>query len=306
MAKYIIKRVLISIPVLIGVVFVIFFMLNVVPGDPVTLMMGEHIKPDLIEAFRERMGLDDPFIVQFFNYLKNALQGDFGMSYKLKREVSDLIFQAFPQTVKLTLSAAMVAWLIGIPSGIIAAVKQNTLIDRGFMTFSLMGVSMPVFWAGLLMQYVFAYKLGWLPVTGYKTWQSFIMPSLVLGWSSAGTIARLTRSNLLEIMKNDFIRTARAKGLRETTVVVGHALKNAMLPVVTMMAIQVSSLLGGAVMTESIFGIPGLGRVAVSAIGDRDMPLLQGTIIFTTMLIIAGNLIADLMYSVLDPRIRCE
>jgi len=174
------------------------------------------------------------------------------------------------------------------------------------MTFSLMGVSMPVFWAGLLLQYVFAYKLGWLPVTGYKTWQAMIMPSLVLGWSSAGTIARLTRSNLLEIMKNDFIRTARAKGLKEGTVVVGHALKNAMLPVVTMMAIQVSSLLGGAVMTESIFGIPGLGRVAVSAIGDRDMPLLQGTIIFTTMLIIAGNLIADLLYSVLDPRIRVE
>lgn len=306
MARYILKRVLISIPVLIGVVFVIFFMLNVVPGDPVTLMMGEHIKPDLIEAFRERMGLDDPFVVQFFNYLKNAVQGDFGMSYKLNREVSGLIFQAFPHTLKLTLWAALVAWIIGIPAGILSAVKQNTLVDRGFMTFSLMGVSMPVFWAGLLLQYVFAYKLGWLPVTGYKTWQAMIMPSLVLGWSSAGTIARLTRSNLLEIMKNDFIRTARAKGLKEGTVVVGHALKNAMLPVVTMMAIQVSSLLGGAVMTESIFGIPGLGRVAVSAIGDRDMPLLQGTIIFTTMLIIAGNLIADLLYSVLDPRIRVE
>lgn len=306
MARYILKRVLISIPVLIGVVFVIFFMLNVVPGDPVTLMMGEHIKPALIEAFRERMGLDDPFIVQFFNYLKNALRGDFGMSYKLNREVSGLIFQAFPHTLKLTLWAALVAWIIGIPAGIVSAVKQNTLVDRGFMTFSLMGVSMPVFWAGLLLQYVFAYKLGWLPVTGYKTWQAMIMPSLVLGWSSAGTIARLTRSNLLEIMKNDFIRTARAKGLKEGTVVVGHALKNAMLPVVTMMAIQVSGLLGGAVMTESIFGIPGLGRVAVSAIGDRDMPLLQGTIIFTTMLIIAGNLIADLLYSVLDPRIRVE
>lgn len=306
MARYILKRVLISIPVLIGVVFVIFFMLNVVPGDPVTLMMGEHIKPALIEAFRERMGLDDPFIVQFFNYLKNALHGDFGMSYKLNREVSGLIFQAFPHTLRLTLWAALVAWIIGIPAGIVSAVKQNTLVDRGFMTFSLMGVSMPVFWAGLLLQYVFAYKLGWLPVTGYKTWQAMIMPSLVLGWSSAGTIARLTRSNLLEIMKNDFIRTARAKGLKEGTVVVGHALKNAMLPVVTMMAIQVSGLLGGAVMTESIFGIPGLGRVAVSAIGDRDMPLLQGTIIFTTMLIIAGNLIADLLYSVLDPRIRVE
>ena len=304
MAKYVVKRILVSIPVLLGVVLIIFLMLNVVPGDPVTLMMGEHIKPELIEMFRERMHLDDPVLVRFITYVKDALHGDFGISYKLNREISDLIMIAFPHTIKLTVFAALVAWIIGIPAGIISAVKQNTIIDRIFMGFSLLGVSMPVFLVGLLMQYVFAYKLGVLPVTGYSSFRYFIMPAIVLGWSSAGTIARLVRSNLLEILKNDFIRTARAKGLKENAIIIGHAMKNAMLPVVTMMAIQVSGLLGGAVMTESIFGIPGIGRICFDAIDARDMPLLQGSVIFMTTIVIIGNLVADLLYSFLDPRIR--
>ena len=306
MSKYILKRILISIQVLIGVIFIIFIMLNVVPGDPITLMMGEHIKPDLIEQFRVRMGLDDPVIIRFFKYIINAIQGDLGMSYKLKRDVTDLIKDAFPNTVKLALFAAVIAWIVGIPAGIISAIKQNTIIDRLFMSVSLFGVSMPVFWGALLLQYVFAYKLKVFPVSGYKTWMHLALPAIVLGWSSAGTIARLTRSSLLEIMQNDFIRTARAKGASESIVVVGHALKNALLPVVTMMAIQISSLLSGAVITESIFSIPGIGRLAVDAISNRDMPLLQGTVLFTTVLIIGGNLVADILYSVIDPRIRCE
>jgi len=304
--NYIIKRILIAIPVLIGVMLIIFLLLNVVPGDPITLMMREHIKPELIERMREQMGLDDPVMVRFFTYLKDALRGDFGVSYKLNRNVTDLIVNAFPHTLRLSIFAALIAWFIGIPTGIISAIKQNTLIDRFFMSFSLMGVSMPVFWAALMLQYVFAFKLKMLPVSGYETWKHLLMPAIVLGWSSAGTIARLTRSSLLEIMKNDFVRTARAKGLREMGVVVGHALKNAMLPVVTMMAIQVASLLSGAVITESVFGIPGIGRLAVNSIQNRDMPLLQGTVVFTTILIIAGNLIADILYSVIDPRIRVE
>lgn len=306
MSKYILKRILISIPVLIGVIFIIFIMLNVVPGDPITLMMGEHIKPDLIEQFRVRMGLDDPVIIRFFKYIINAIQGDLGMSYKLKRDVTDLIKDEFPNTVKLALFAAVIAWIVGIPAGIISAIKQNTIIDRLFMSVSLFGVSMPVFWGALLLQYVFAYKLKVFPVSGYKTWMHLALPAIVLGWSSAGTIARLTRSSLLEIMQNDFIRTARAKGASESIVVVGHALKNALLPVVTMMAIQISSLLSGAVITESIFSIPGIGRLAVDAISNRDMPLLQGTVLFTAVLIIGGNLVANILYSVIDPRIRCE
>ncbi|MDR1514212.1 MAG: ABC transporter permease [Synergistaceae bacterium] len=306
MGRFIVNRILISVPVLIGVALILFLLLNVVPGDPVTVMMGEHIKPNLIEVFRERMRLDDPVLVRFARYIAGALRGDFGISYKLNREVGGLIAQSFPHTIKLSVYAALVAWLIGIPAGLFSAVKSNTLIDRAFMGFSLLGVSLPVFWAGLLMQYLFAYKLRWLPVNGYYSLKYFIMPAIVLGWGSAGTVARLTRSNLLEIMKNDFIRTARAKGLKESAVVTGHALKNAMLPVVTIMAMQVASLLGGAVMTESIFGIPGLGLIAVRAISMRDMPLLQGTILFSTALVIAGNLIADLLYGFLDPRIRVE
>ena len=306
MGRYIVKRILTTIPVLIGVMLVIFIMLSVIPGDPVTVMMKEHVKPELIEKLKESKGLDDPALVRFFRYLWDALHGDLGVSYKLNLNVTDLIMDAFPHTVKLTVFAALVAWAIGIPAGIFSAIKKNTIIDRLFMSGSLIGVSMPVFWAALLLQYIFAFKLGWVPVSGYRTLSHMILPAIVLGWSSAGTIARLTRSNLLEIMRNDYIRTARAKGLRERAVVVKHALKNAMLPVVTVMAIQVASLLSGAVITETIFGIPGVGRLAVDAIGNRDMPLLQGTVLFTTVLIILGNLVADLLYSVLDPKIRVE
>ena len=306
MGRYIVKRILTTIPVLVGVMLVIFIMLSVIPGDRVTVMMKEHVKPELIEKLKESKGLDDPALVRFFRYLWDALHGDLGVSYKLNRNVTDLIMDAFPHTVKLTVFAALVAWAIGIPAGIFSAIKKNTIIDRLFMSGSLIGVSMPVFWAALLLQYIFAFKLGWVPVSGYRTLSHMILPAIVLGWSSAGTIARLTRSNLLEIMRNDYIRTARAKGLRERAVVVKHALKNAMLPVVTVMAIQVASLLSGAVITETIFGIPGVGRLAVDAIGNRDMPLLQGTVLFTTVLIILGNLVADLLYSVLDPKIRVE
>ena len=307
MAKKIIQRILISIPVLIGVVLLIFLMLQVVPGNPVAIMMGEHIKQDVIDRMTEIYGLDQPVLVQFGKYLINMLHGDLGVSYKLSRPVTSLILDAFPYTVKLALAAAAVAWLIGIPAGILSAVKKNSLVDRLFMGTSLLGVSMPVFWAALLFQYVFAYKLGWFPVSGVDGGiKSYVLPAIVLGWSSAGTIARLTRSNLLEALEEDYIRTAWAKGLTQTGVIVGHAFKNALLPVITMMAIQVASLLSGAVITETVFAIPGIGRLAVSAISNRDMPLLQGTVIFTTALIILGNLVADVLYSVIDPRIRTD
>ncbi len=306
MFRKVMKRTLVSIPVLIGVMLIVFLMLNVVPGDPISVMMKEHVKKEVVEKMTKEMGLNDPVMVRFFRYLWNALHGDFGISYKLNRPVGDLILSAFPYTLKLAIAAAFVAWFIGIPAGIISAIKQNTIIDRLFMGVSLVGVSMPVFWAALLFQYFFSYKIKLLPVSGVTSWQGYILPAIVLGWSSAGTIARLTRSNLLEILQEDFIRTARAKGLKESGVIIGHAFKNALLPVVTVMAIQVASLLSGAVITESIFCVPGIGRLAVDSITSRDMPLLQGTVLFTTILIIAGNLVADVLYSIIDPRIRAE
>ena len=302
--KNIVKRILISIPVLIGVILIIFIMLRIVPGNPVTTMMGEHVNEAVIEKVSREMGLDQPLYIQFFKYIGNALHGDFGTSYRLNRNVTSIILESFPNTIKLSVCAAVVAWIIGIVSGIVAAIKQNKLLDRLFMGGALIGVSMPVFMTALFLQYTLAFKLKIFPVSGYNSLACMVLPAIVLGWNSAGSIARMTRSNLLEVMQDDYIRTARAKGLREYGVIVGHALKNAMLPVVTMMALQISSMLSGAVITESIFGVPGIGRLAVNAIETRDMPLLQGTVVFTTILVIVGNLVADLLYSVLDPRIR--
>lgn len=301
MGKYIAKRVLISIPVIIGVILIIFFMLNVIPGDPVTVMMKEHVKPDVIENLRKSMNLDDPILVRFGKYIVGALHGDLGTSYKLNRPVSSLIFEMLPNTVLLAVLAALISWFIGIPVGVLSAVKKNSLADRFSMGFALCGVSMPVFFIALLLQYFFQ---SILPVSGINSWKCWILPSIVLGWGAAGSIARLTRSSLLGVLKSDYIRTARAKGLREILVVFRHALKNALLPVITVMAIQVADLMSGAVITETIFGIPGIGRLSVTAIENRDMPLLQGTVIFTTVIIIFGNLIADVLYSVVDPRIR--
>lgn len=304
MLTYVIKRIAISIPVLIGITALLFVMLNVIPGDPVALLMKEHASPDVIARVRAQMHLDDPLITRYFRFLFAAVQGDLGTSIKLNRSVTTLIMNAFPNTLLLAACAAVVSWMIGIPAGIISAVRRDTMVDHFFMGFSLLGVSMPIFWSALLMQYVFAVQLKWLPVSGFYGYQYVIMPALVLGWSSAGVIARLTRSSLLEVMRHDYIRTARAKGLHETFVITRHALKNSLIPVVTIMAIQVASLLSGAVITEAIFGIPGVGRISVNAIQARDMPLLQGSVLFATVLVILGNLLADILYSVLDPRIR--
>ncbi len=305
MVTYIIKRILTAIPILIGIVFLIFLMLQVVPGDPITVMMKEKANPEVIANLTERMHLDDPWYVRFVRYIWDALHGDFGISYKMKnRAVLDMIMDAFPNTVKLTIASLLVAWCIGIPVGIVSAVKRGSVLDNLLMTFSLCGVSMPTFWVAILFQFVFGHTLRLLPISGLSSFKHLIMPAFVLGWSYSGSIARMTRTNLLEAMHNDYIRTARAKGLNEGGVIRLHALKNSMMPVVTMMAMQVAGMLSGAVMTETIFSIPGLGRITVDAIKNRDMPLLQGATIFAATLIIIGNLIADITYSLLDPRIR--
>lgn len=306
MLRKIIERLLLSIPILFGVILLIFIMLRIVPGDPITTMLGEHVDLRTIEKIKVEMGLDKPLYIQFFKYIVNILRGDFGTSYRLNRNVSKIIIEAFPNTLKLALSSALFAWILGISTGIVSAIYKNKFIDRLFMTGALMGVSMPIFMLALGLQYLLAFKFPIFPVSGYDSILSMILPAIALGWNSAGSIARMTRSNLVEVLKEDYIRTARAKGLNEADVIISHALKNALLPIVTMMALQLSSMLSGAVITESIFGIAGVGRLAVNAIETRDMPLLQGTVIFTTILIILGNLLADVLYSIIDPRIRGE
>lgn len=304
--KDIFKRIISVIPVLIGVIALIFIMLRIIPGNPVLTLLGEHYSDESIARLTVAMGLDQPVWKQFCGYLLGLCKGDMGISYKFSRPVSDMIGEAFPYTLKLALMGVVFAWIIGLFSGIIAAIRQNKLLDRMFMGFALMGVSMPVFMTSLFLQYLLAFKLKWLPLTSNGTFVSMILPAIALGWNSAGSIARMTRSSLLEVMQADYIDTARAKGLRNSAVILGHGLKNAMLPVITMMAMQLASMLSGAVITESIFAIPGIGRLATTAISNRDMPVLQGTILFTTVIVILGNLAADLLYSVLDPRIRKE
>ena len=306
MVKYIVNRILVTIPIIIAIILIVFLLLQVLPGNPIEVMMKEKANQAVIDRVTEQMGLNDPLMVRFGRYLWGMLHGDLGHSYKLKRPVTQLIMTAFPNTVKLAITSALVAWFIGIPTGIISAIKKDTILDRTLMGFSLVGISLPVFWAAMLLQYILGYKLKLLPISGYSTWRHMIMPAIVLGWASSGSIARLTRSSLLGVMKNDYIRTARAKGLVESAVVTRHGLKNSMIPVVTMMAMQFASLLSGAVITESVFGIGGIGQLMVSAINQRDMPLLQSSVIFSTLIIIVGNLVADILYSFLDPKIRTQ
>lgn len=306
MAKNILARILQAILVMLGVALLIFIMLRIVPGDAIVTMMGEHAKLETIERMTRELGLDQPVYVQFWRYITGALRGDFGTSYALNRSVSELIGLAFPNTLRLAVAAAIVAWITGIICGIIAAVKKNGILDHLFMGFSLLGVSVPVFMVAMVLQYFLAYRLKLLPISGVDSWQGYILPAIALGWNSAGSIARLTRSTLLEVLQEDYIDTARAKGHRQLVVITVHALRNALLPVITMMAVQLSSLLSGAVICETVFSVNGIGRLVVQAIEGRDIPLLQGTILFSTLLVILGNLIADCLYAALDPRISKE
>ena len=287
--KAAVKRLVSMIPVLIGVMLLTFIMLRVVPGDPVSIMLGEHYSQAKIDRLTRAMNLDKPMWEQFVSYMLGAFRGDLGISYMMNKPVTDLIAEAFPQTFRLALMAAAIAWAVGLIAGITAAVKQNKLPDHLFMGFSLAGVSVPIFMSALFLQYFFSYRLKILPLTSDGSAASLILPAIALGWNSAGSVARMTRSSLIETLQADYIDTARAKGL-----------------VVTMMALQISSLMSGAVITESVFSVPGIGRLATQAIQNRDMPLLQGTILFTTILVILGNLAADLLYSVIDPRIGDE
>ncbi len=306
MKQKIAQRSVQAVIVLIGVVLLTFVMLRIVPGNPIETMMGEHADAATVARMTAEMGLDQPLHRQFFRYLFSVVRGDFGTSYSLGKPVSLLIQSAFGNTLKLALFAALFAWTLGITCGLICAVSKNRLPDRLFMGFSLLGISLPVFMAAMFLQYIFAFKLHWLPISGTDSWKCFILPAIALGWNSAGQVAQMTRTALLETLAEDYIETARAKGLGNAGVLLSHALRNAMLPVLTMMTIQFSSLLSGAVITETVFSINGIGRLMVQAISGRDIPLLQGTSLLATSVVILGSLLADCLYSVLDPRIREE
>lgn len=304
MLRFLVARFLQFIPVFFGITLLSFMLLQVLPGDPITAMMREHTDPEVVARVTHQMHLDDPWPQRYLEYMWGVFRGDFGDSYKLNRPVATLLADAFPKTVQLTLGALLFAWTIGIGAGVLAALRPYSLSDNAAMLFSLLGISVPIFWSALVFQLVFGYKLGWFPISGFKDLSYLVMPAIVLGWSASAQIARLMRSTLMEVMNSDYIRTAHAKGLRGRTVITRHALKNALLPVITLMAVQVAALLSGAVITESVFGIPGVGRITVNAITSRDFPLLQGAMILTIVLVVVGNLVADVSYAFLDPRIR--
>lgn len=307
MHKYILRRLLMLVPVILGVTFIIFTMMYFTPGDPARIMLGEAAAESDVIRLRAELGLDDPFLIQFGRYVKNAVVNqDIGRSYTTKRPVLELIMTRFPSTLTLAALGIIVAVLIGIPTGIISATKQYSLFDNLAMVFALLGVSMPNFWQGLMGILIFSVYLGWLPSSGFSTPAHMVLPALTIGTSTAAIITRMTRSSMLEVIRQDYIRTARAKGQVESKVINRHALKNALIPIITVIGLQFGYLLGGAVLTESIFAVPGVGRLMVDSIRSRDFPVVQGGVLFIAVAFSFVNLIVDILYAFVDPRIRSQ
>ena len=304
MLKYIIKKLLLMIPVLLGLTIIVFLILHLAPGDPVHQVVGPNVTPEVYENVRRSMGLDRPLIMQYFDYLGNLLKGDLGSSILQHRPVADIVMERFPITIGLGVRALLLSFLIAVPVGIIAAVNRNKLADYLAMTFALAGISMPTFWFGMLLLYFFAYKLRLFPISGYGTWKHLMLPVITMGLTDAAVIARMMRSSMLEVIGQDYIRTARAKGLKEKVVTNKHALKNALIPVITLLGMRMGWIIGGSVTLEIIFSIPGLGRTMVDSIFSRDYPVVQGSILILAASVMISNLIADILYAVVDPRIR--
>ena len=304
MLKYISKRIIYLIPVLIGIVFLVFTIMYFSPGDPARLILGDRAPEEQVAALRHELGLDLPYYQQLFNYIKNAIHGDFGNSYLLRMPVWDIIKLRFPLTLQLTTFTMLIAVLIGVPVGILSAVKQYSVIDAFSVVFALLMASIPGFWLGMLLMLLFSLNLGWLPSSGYEGVKWLILPSITLGFINCATIMRMTRSSMLEVVRQDFIRTARAKGATEKRVVFKHALKNAIIPVITVVGTAFGSSLGGAVVTETVFGLPGMGTQIITAIRQKDNPVVLASVIVIALAFSLVNLIVDILYTYIDPRIR--
>lgn len=306
MSRYVLKRLVMLIPVLIGVTFLVYFIISLSPGDTAAMLAGEDADAATIEALRKELGLDQPVIVQYARYMLNLIQGDMGNSYKTGRPVTNMIVSCFPNTAKLAFWSILVAVGIALPIGIISATKQYSMFDNVGMVVALIGVATPNFWLGLMMIILFSLNLGWLPSGGNKGWSSYIMPAITLGTGDAALITRMTRSSMLEVIRADYIRTARAKGVPENKVVYQHALRNALIPVVTAIGLQFGSLLGGATLTETVFAWPGIGRSTVDSIKTKDTTQVLGNIVVLTITFSCVNLLVDILYAFIDPRIKAQ
>ncbi|KRA97999.1 MULTISPECIES: ABC transporter permease [unclassified Devosia] len=324
MVAYVIRRLLLLIPMAIGMVVVTFGLLLIIPGDPAAVLLGQDATPEAIETLRNTLGLNDPWYIRLWDYFAALLQGDMGRSIFQNQPVSEIILGRLGATIELAVVALILATLIGLTLGVLAAIRQGSWVDTVTMLFAQLGVSMPVYWLGLLLMLLFAVQLGWLPAIGRGVplpeaflaaitgrpqvlWDSIghiALPALALAANSAAIISRLVRASMLEVLREDFVRTAYAKGLRKGRVVIRHALRNALLPVLSVIGLRFGALLGGAVLTESIFAWPGLGQLTIAAISQRDLPLIQGIVLTFAIVFALVNLVVDLLYAAVDPRIR--
>lgn len=306
MLKFILKRLLVMIPVLLGVTFIVFSMMSITDGDPARMMLGDLASEEEVAQLREDMGLNDPFFTRYFNYLGDLLHGDLGTSYSTKQPVAKAVMERLPATAKLALLSCLFAIVVGVPIGIISAVRQYSFIDNCARIVSLLGISLPNFWLALLLMLLFSVKLGWLPASGLYGPQYYIMPMVSISAVSVATFARTTRSSMLEVIRQDYIRTARAKGQNEWVVVTKHALRNALIPIITIVGVQFATALGGAVVNEQVFAIPGLGKLMVDSIKSRDIPVVQGGVLIIAIMFSLLNLFVDLLYAFVDPRIKSQ
>lgn len=306
MFRYFLYRLAAVIPVLFGVSIAVFVMVRLVPGDPVQLMFTNQPLPSpaRLEEIRHQLGLDLPIWKQYLNYLTGVLQGDFGQSIRSRQPVFEEIVQRLPNTLRLTFASLAVAITVGILAGVLSAVYKGRWIDKVSMVVSILGISIPGFWFGLMIMLLFGVRLEWLPVSGATSWKHLVMPAITLGLISSAIIARLTRASMLDALGQDYVRTARAKGLRGSTVVTRHALRNAFIPVVTIIGLQIGGLLSGAFIIETVFAYPGVGQLAVTALQARDFPVIQGIVLMVAAIYVCVNLLADLVYGFLDPRIQ--
>ncbi|MDR7418774.1 MAG: ABC transporter permease [Armatimonadota bacterium] len=304
MWAYVAKRLLLAVPVVAGVAFLVFAMVRIIPGDPARIIAGEAATQDVVEGIRRDLGLDRPLLQQFGTFVGGLARGELGRSIRSKAPVVEELRVRIPNTVQLAAAALIVSIVVGVGAGVVSAIRPYSMLDTGVMLVALAGLSMPVFWSGLMMILIFAVRLGWLPAVGTGSLAHLILPSITLGMATAAIIARMTRSSMLEVLRSDYIRTARAKGARERTVINRHALRNALIPVITVVGLQMGTLLSGAVLTESVFAWPGIGRLLVEGILSRDYPIVQAAVLIVALAFVIVNLIVDVLYAAVDPRIH--
>ncbi|MCI1966430.1 MAG: ABC transporter permease [Oscillospiraceae bacterium] len=304
MVSYISKRIVQTAVVLLGISLVTFLLLQVVPGDPVALMLDRRADPATIAAVRHQLGLDLPLPQQYLNFVNGVIHLDLGNSYFTKAPVFASLFRAFQVTLKLASLSFLFAIVLGISCGMIAALYRGKWLDSSLMTLSIIGVSAPSFWIAIILQIIFGLKLNLLPISGFDTPIAYILPSIALGTRYAGSIARITRTSMLDVIKQDYIRTARAKGAKRRAVIIHHALKNAMIPIITLVGTELGNMLTGSMLIEKVFSIPGIGKLAVDSMSNRDLPLLEGTVMYIALVFVVVNLLVDISYAFIDPRIR--